>query len=244
MTDQTDNTPYMYLVIAFLWIVFRCYADRQRRISMATVEGGVGEVQRSFQSRVFKKRHMYDPVPRQELISRSLIIQRLGSNDEDEDTDENSSSDGSQSRSECELEEGRENENKENNEDEEDEETSIDEPSSWTSSIRLISDAISTGLGDLQTDPDEPSLKTCPICLDDYEIGDELCASRNKECNHTFHLECMTDWLMTHDDCPLCRADYLGMSTSSHGCTVASSVPASDPDEDDVIPNETRAEEA
>ena len=53
------------------------------------------------------------------------------------------------------------------------------------------------------------SSKTCPICIDAFEIGDEICCSRNSNCPHVFHTECMVSWLMKHNDCPLCRADYL-----------------------------------
>jgi hypothetical protein len=57
------------------------------------------------------------------------------------------------------------------------------------------------------------SKKQCPICLDDYGIGDEICSSPNHECPHVFHLECMSEWLMKRNECPLCRADYLKVST-------------------------------
>lgn len=60
----------------------------------------------------------------------------------------------------------------------------------------------------------------CPICLDVYKVGDDVCFSRNAECPHEFHLDCMLDWLMMvsseerecRDDCPLCRVDYLKVS--------------------------------
>lgn len=53
------------------------------------------------------------------------------------------------------------------------------------------------------------STRKCPICIDDYEIGDEICYSRNKKCRHVFHADCMRNWLMKSNDCPLCRVDYL-----------------------------------
>lgn len=49
----------------------------------------------------------------------------------------------------------------------------------------------------------------CPICLTDFAEGQEICYSSNKDCPHSFHLDCMVEWLMKHDDCPLCRQDYL-----------------------------------
>ena len=76
---------------------------------------------------------------------------------------------------------------------------------------------------------------TCPICLDQYVPGDEICWSSNTTCPHDFHLDCMMDWLMMisaekqleqeedtdnsdsgdknvckcRNDCPLCRMDYI-----------------------------------
>jgi hypothetical protein len=49
----------------------------------------------------------------------------------------------------------------------------------------------------------------CPICLAEFEGEDEICKSKNEECQHLFHLDCMVEWLMKHDECPLCRCDYL-----------------------------------
>lgn len=59
--------------------------------------------------------------------------------------------------------------------------------------------------------PKEYDEAACPICLEPYKPGDEVCWSANEDCPHSFHLDCMMKWLMTHDDCPLCRADYLNV---------------------------------
>ena len=45
----------------------------------------------------------------------------------------------------------------------------------------------------------------CAFCLESYSFGDEgnICASR---CNHCFHTNCISNWLMTgHQTCPMCR---------------------------------------
>jgi len=42
---------------------------------------------------------------------------------------------------------------------------------------------------------------SCAICLGDYEQGEELTVL---PCNHTFHAECVTEWLHTRNKCPLC----------------------------------------
>lgn len=49
----------------------------------------------------------------------------------------------------------------------------------------------------------------CPICLTEYENGDQVCFSNNKFCNHFFHRDCIAEWLMTHEECPCCRHYFL-----------------------------------
>ena len=61
-------------------------------------------------------------------------------------------------------------------------------------------------------DSDQP---LCSICLCPYAPGDIVCWSSNPGCHHLFHAECMSQWLMKHDDCPQCRQDYLGGETDS-----------------------------
>jgi len=53
------------------------------------------------------------------------------------------------------------------------------------------------------------SPKSCPICCDDYAKGDDIAWSKNEQCCHAFHTDCIIDWLMNHDDCPMCRNNYL-----------------------------------
>lgn len=58
-------------------------------------------------------------------------------------------------------------------------------------------------------DDEEEEATTCPICLCDYEDGDQICWSYNENCQHSFHAECGIAWLAKHSDCPICRAEYL-----------------------------------
>lgn len=51
--------------------------------------------------------------------------------------------------------------------------------------------------------------RSCPICLCDYENGESICWSNNKECFHRFHATCGVAWLAKHSECPVCRAEYL-----------------------------------
>jgi len=44
----------------------------------------------------------------------------------------------------------------------------------------------------------------CPICLEDFEEGDEV--RLLPRCNHCFHVACVDHWLLDHkENCPVCR---------------------------------------
>ena len=47
---------------------------------------------------------------------------------------------------------------------------------------------------------------TCPICLKAFERGEDISWSKQLVCLHVFHKDCLTPWLMKHDDCPVCRS--------------------------------------
>jgi uncharacterized Zn finger protein (UPF0148 family) len=47
---------------------------------------------------------------------------------------------------------------------------------------------------------------TCPICLDDFESGEEL---RLLPCQHRYHTTCIDQWLLDISPlCPMCKTDY------------------------------------
>lgn len=51
----------------------------------------------------------------------------------------------------------------------------------------------------------------CAICLGEYEVGDQVVWSCNKECHHAFHQECILDWLIKMQPatpCPCCRQEF------------------------------------
>ncbi|GME95768.1 unnamed protein product [Ambrosiozyma monospora] len=49
----------------------------------------------------------------------------------------------------------------------------------------------------------------CPICLLDYEEED---TGRSLLCTHKFHRECIDEWLLNENNCPICRAKGLPSS--------------------------------
>ncbi|GFH49319.1 hypothetical protein CTEN210_05795 [Chaetoceros tenuissimus] len=53
------------------------------------------------------------------------------------------------------------------------------------------------------------SPRSCPICCEGYVKGDDVAWSKNEECCHAFHTDCIVPWLMDHDDCPMCRCVYV-----------------------------------
>ena len=43
----------------------------------------------------------------------------------------------------------------------------------------------------------------CPICLEDYNIGDIL---NELICNHFYHKKCINNWIISNNNCPICRS--------------------------------------
>jgi hypothetical protein len=52
----------------------------------------------------------------------------------------------------------------------------------------------------------------CAICLEAYEPGETVVWSGNPKCDHAFHQECITAYLVKVKDgstpCPMCRQDF------------------------------------
>jgi Ring finger domain len=49
----------------------------------------------------------------------------------------------------------------------------------------------------------------CAICQAVFEETHRVCESNCSDCKHMFHESCMTDWLLKHRSCPICRVPYL-----------------------------------
>mmetsp|Transcript_25914 Transcript_25914/g.38387 ORF Transcript_25914/g.38387 Transcript_25914/m.38387 type:complete len:337 (-) Transcript_25914:100-1110(-) len=58
-------------------------------------------------------------------------------------------------------------------------------------------------------DVDETEHLTCSVCLEAFEAGDTLSWSKDLQCKHVFHGDCLLPWLMKNDDCPMCRATLI-----------------------------------
>ena len=45
----------------------------------------------------------------------------------------------------------------------------------------------------------------CSICLCEYEDGDHISITNCSPVNHSFHANCLAEWLMTKSVCPMCN---------------------------------------
>lgn len=52
------------------------------------------------------------------------------------------------------------------------------------------------------------STQMCAICLEEYQVGQEIAYAKNPECHHVYHKNCLLQLLENHDDCPICRKSY------------------------------------
>eukprot|EP00190_Bangiopsis_sp_CCMP1999_P006472 CAMPEP_0198724632 /NCGR_PEP_ID=MMETSP1475-20131203/2084_1 /TAXON_ID= ORGANISM="Unidentified sp., Strain CCMP1999" /NCGR_SAMPLE_ID=MMETSP1475 /ASSEMBLY_ACC=CAM_ASM_001111 /LENGTH=385 /DNA_ID=CAMNT_0044486215 /DNA_START=150 /DNA_END=1310 /DNA_ORIENTATION=- len=55
----------------------------------------------------------------------------------------------------------------------------------------------------LYTKPLDGEAATCVICVESYNQGDELF---ELPCKHQYHQTCVTQWLLKHNTCPICRS--------------------------------------
>ncbi|CAJ2648465.1 unnamed protein product [Trifolium pratense] len=69
-------------------------------------------------------------------------------------------------------------------------------------------------------------LSQCPICMDEFELGDEAC---QLPCNHTFKFECMLRWLNNSESCPVCRLQLNGFERQGSSYNIG------DDDDDDSL---------
>ncbi|KAL3998020.1 Ring finger domain family protein [Acanthocheilonema viteae] len=55
-----------------------------------------------------------------------------------------------------------------------------------------------------ENDIPENEQERCTVCLNDFEMDEEVRALR---CNHVFHVVCIDRWLVYNKKCPVCRLD-------------------------------------
>lgn len=48
--------------------------------------------------------------------------------------------------------------------------------------------------------------ETCSICLEGFAPGDMISSTSCSRGSHTFHHECLQEWLKDHHTCPMCRS--------------------------------------
>lgn len=58
---------------------------------------------------------------------------------------------------------------------------------------------------------EDENTSACVICLEPFRKNDHVTWSKNMECLHVFHQECLEGWLSNpkHDDCPSCRCQII-----------------------------------
>lgn len=64
-------------------------------------------------------------------------------------------------------------------------------------------ESISTRYNELDTE--DTSYERCPICLEDFQIGEEVC--RIRVCGHVFKRPGLMYWFTRNNHCPLCRCE-------------------------------------
>jgi len=78
---------------------------------------------------------------------------------------------------------------------------------------KMSTDTADTLIWDLDNDHEcqdenEHEEDVCPICLEEFNVGETVMFSRSMSCTHVFHKECLMAWLMEQreNECPSCRA--------------------------------------
>lgn len=60
--------------------------------------------------------------------------------------------------------------------------------------------------------PHSDAVGLCPICWETLDVS-----APSIVCGHAFHANCLGQWLMQHNTCPLCRCVLGPMPASTHG---------------------------
>lgn len=52
-------------------------------------------------------------------------------------------------------------------------------------------------------------MQCCGICMEPFQVNEEVSWSSTSECHHAFHPPCINAWLVGHIGCPLCRRMFM-----------------------------------
>lgn len=107
-----------------------------------------------------------------------------------------------------------------------------------SSGIAANSDGGNHTVINISQEQQHPSYDTCPICLDDFEDGDQL---RELPCGHDYHQDCIHPWLEERSVlCPMCKEDVrdthvvVSSASGTSSTTTTSSLSSSDSESPDV----------
>lgn len=54
-------------------------------------------------------------------------------------------------------------------------------------------------------DYNKEKYKTCSICIDDYDNDSQITITH---CDHSYHSNCIEEWIKVRKNCPVCRSDF------------------------------------
>ncbi|XP_045802785.1 probable E3 ubiquitin-protein ligase ZFP1 [Trifolium pratense] len=54
--------------------------------------------------------------------------------------------------------------------------------------------------------PEDHESDTCIICQDEFKYRDNI---GTIQCGHEFHADCISEWLMLKNECPICKSEAI-----------------------------------
>ena len=76
------------------------------------------------------------------------------------------------------------------------------------------------------------SKSECAICLENFELGQRVSCSQTMACEHIYHEQCLSTWLMKDDFCPCCRVILIDSKTILESDPADENVKEIDQDQD------------
>lgn len=146
---------------------------------------------------------------RRNLINRSLIVKRVVEDNNNKNTDSTTKNTTESKAQEGEAKQTNQNDPRDTVNQQQ--ESSPHQPSRRLERNLKISPDSSLPNNDSQITYDDSKNEgwECAICIMSFQVGEDVCWSRNPECDHAFHIACLKPWLLEHIECPCCRNNYL-----------------------------------